>query len=284
MLRTLPLAILLLAALLAAAMPASAHVEGFSQARTLNVGPYLVYLQPQPDTIFANTTLTMSAQLAHSSTGASAKGAGVTLHVRGPNEFNRTMSLRDDGRGMLVGSVLLPARGNYTFGVEIKDANGTYRDDTWLEAYPDLPIRIRSSDAEQDVYVGREATLEFNVVNRTTLRPVDNLTDLTLRLEHWDDAHTRLISEREVPLSTEGGGRWRITTTFDAAGMYHMQFASKAGGFTYSDVPILHTYATLPLDEGLDQGQDRNPAPGPGLALLAAGLVAGATLLRRRAR
>lgn len=282
--RTLPLAfILVAAALLAAAAPAAAHVEGFSQARTLNIGPYLVYLQPMPDTIYANTMLSMSAQLAHNTTGAGAKGVGVNLLVTGPGEFMKNVSLREDGRGMLVGSVLLPVRGNYTFVVELKDVDGSvHRGETWFEAYPDLPVRIRSGDAEQDVYVGREVTLEFNVVNGTTLRAVDTLTDLRVRLEHWDDAHTRLLSEREVPLTTEGGGRWQLTHTFGSPGMYHIKFASTAGGFTYTDVPILHTYATLPLDEGLDE-EAGNELPGPTPALLALGALAGALLLRRRA-
>lgn len=276
------LLVLLGLALLLVAPPAAAHVESFSQAKTVNAGPYTVFLQPKPDVVFANTTLSMTAQIYFTDTGSRARETSATLIVGGPNDFSKRTEMRDDGAGYLVAAMLLPHRGNYSARVLVKDANTTYNADTEIEAYPDLPFRIRAGNAEQDVYVGQKATVTFEMVNRTSLRPMDGPSDLRIRLEHWNEEHTALLGTEEAPLISLGGGRWQLDHTFPDRGMYHMKFASEAVGFTYADVPILHLYATNPpgvTDDG-DGGSNKTPAPGlaPTLALLA---VAAFVLARR---
>lgn len=268
---------------LLAAPTASAHIEGFSQARTLTIGPYLVYLQPQPDVVFANTTLSMTLQIASNATGATARGVAATLLVGGPEEFNKRIDLREDRQGnQLIGAVLLPHRGNYSIGILLKDANDTYRGTTDIEAYPDYPFRIRSADANQDVHINTPTTIRFEVVNRTTLRPSDPFPDLKLRVEHWSDDHTVLRDSADLPLQKDGEGYWKVTHSFPNVGMYHLKFASQAAGFTYTDVPILHLYATQPPNADVPADGLTNTVPAAGLGILVLGIAALA-LARRRA-
>ena len=237
-------------------------------------------MQPKPDVIFANATLTLSAQVAHLDTGLPAKDLTATLIVAGPNEFSKRTEMRADG-SYLLGVTSLPARGVYSFRILLKEANGTtYSADTEFEAYPNLPVRIQPVDANADSFVGEPVTLAFRVVNATSLRPADGHEDLRIRMEHWSDDHSQMLGSEEAALTKTPEGQWRLEHTFKKQGMYHLKFASQAGGFTYDDVPILHTYASNPIaDEGEDQGERKVPSTGP-LAL--AGLAALAALLARR--
>jgi LPXTG-motif cell wall-anchored protein len=267
--------------LVLAAPQAAAHVESFSQAKTVNAGPYTVYLQPRPDVVFANTTLSMTVQVYVTDTGSRARDVTASLVIGGPNEFSKRSDLRDDGTGYLVASVLLPYRGNYSARVLVKDANQTWNADTELEAYPDLPFRVRSGNAEQDVYVGEPASLTFEVVNRSTLRPHAAFGDMRVRMEHWNDEHTQMLGVEEATPASLGDGRFVLNHTFKARGMYHLKFASDAAGFTYADVPILHTYATAPIG-GEEPAAGENNAPAPGLAPLLLAALAALVLARRR--
>lgn len=275
--------LLLLAALLAAPL-ASAHVEGFSQSKTLAAGPYTVFLQPKPDVIFANTTVTISAQVADNMTGQIARNVTATMLVGGPDGFNKRTEMRfDAGTGYLIGVTALPARGNYSFRLLLKAPDGaTHVAETELEAYPNLPVRIRAGDAAQDVFVGRPAGLTFQVVNTTTLQPSDAYDDLTIRYERWSDDHSAMLGVEDGTLTRVGPGLWQANHTFPERGMYHLKFASQAGGFTYADVPILHTYATAPPQADIEDAPSRS-VPAPGLAPLAVALgVAALVALRRR--
>lgn len=277
------LSLLVLVAALALSPSAAAHVEGFSQSKTVSAGPYTVFLQPKPDVIFANTTVTISAQVADNATGSLARNVTATMLVGGPNGFSKRSEMRYDS-GYLLGVTALPHRGNYSFRLTLKEPGGaTYLAETELEAYPDLPVRIRAADAAADVFVGQSASLTFQLVNATSLQPMDGFDDLSILYERWSDDHSAMLGLTEGNLSKVGKGLWRADHTFPERGMYHLKFASLAGGFTYADVPILHTYATAPPNVDLEDEPARN-VDGPGLAplVLAAGAVA-LVVLRRRA-
>lgn len=271
----------LLAILLLAAAPAQAHVETFSQSKTVAAGPYTVFIQPRPDVVYANTTVTISAQVADNTTGAIARHLAATLLVGGPDNFTKRTEMRSDG-SYLLGITALPSPGTYSFRILLKEEDGTtYNADTEMEAYPDLPVRIRSANAVEDTFVGEPASLTFQVVNATSLQPTESLADLRMRLEHWSDDHSAMLGATEVDLTHEGRGVWRLNHTFPERGMYHLKFASQAGGFTYDDVPILHTYASNPPPTGAEQDPPQREVPMPGLlgVLAAMGVL---LALRRR--
>ena len=278
------LLLVLLVALPLALPASSAHVEEFSQAKTVPAGPYNVFLQPKPDVVFANTTLTMTAQAYLADTGSRARNVTATLVVAGPNDFSKRSAMRADGEYFLA-AVMLPHPGNYSARILLQEGETTYNADTEIIAYRDLPIRVRSVNDEADTYVDEPQTLLFETVNRTTLRPVEGYDDLTIRIEAWSDDHTQMKGVFEAPLTRDAEGRWAITHTFKEQGMYHLKFASRAGGFTYDDVPILHTYASTRIDpsaggnEGGEEGSRKVPLPG---ALLVVALACAALLAARR--
>jgi hypothetical protein len=277
--RTIPTLVLLATVL---ALPlAAAHVEGFSQSKTVAAGPYTVFLQPKPDVIFANTTVTISAQVADNMTGALARNLTATMLVGGPEGFNKRSEMRYDA-GYFLGVTALPHRGNYSFRLLLKEASGTtHVAETELEAYPDIAVRIRSADATEDVFVGQPASLTFQVVNATTLQPTDGYDDLKILYERWSDDHGAMLGVEEGSIAKIGKGLWQANHTFTERGMYHLKFASQAGGFTFADVPILHTYATAPPQPDIEEEPERS-VPAPGLAPLAFALGIVALLALRR--
>jgi len=261
---------------------ALAHVETFTQAKTVTAGPYTVFLRPQPETVFANTTMTLSALVSKSDTGTPTREVTATVVIGGPNEYNRRSEMRDDRTGgLLVTSMVLPHRGNYSIRVLLKDPqNETHAADLEIEAYPNLPLRIRSGDAEQDVYTNESAKLSFEVVNSTTMLPTGQLVqDLRVQFEHWDDDHVTMYGVEEAEAKHLGDGRWEVEHTFRGRGMYHIKFASRSGGFTYSDVPVLHTYATANPTPPKE-----NALPGASVSAVALAALAAALVVARRRR
>lgn len=272
--RALPLLVTLV--LLPLVPSASAHIEDFSQAQSFVVGPYLVYLEPQPATVYANSTITFSAQIATAEDGRLVTRVPATLALSGPQAYAHTVELEHDGRGYLVGAATLPGSGNYTASVLLRDDAGEYENATSFLAYPDLPVRLRSADAEQDISPGARATLTFETLDALTLMRADKVEDLTVRVEHWSDDHKTLLASEEVTLARSGVGLWKADHVFPDPGMYHLRFASRSGGFNYDDIPILHLYARQ-----VEVDEERSETPVPwSVALVALGVVALA--LRRR--
>lgn len=275
---------LVLCLLLVQAIPTvDAHVEAPSQGKSFTAGPYLVYLQPTPSTVYANTTLGLTAQLADNATGAPARGVSAALVIGGPNEYNRRVTMNEDrrGSGYLIATVLLPYEGVYSIRLLLTDDQGTYSADTDLEAYPDLPVRIRSADETEDAFVGQISTFTFEIVNKSSLKRVDGYEDVRVRLERWTDDHGQMLGSVDVTPTRVETGLWRVEHRFMEKGMYHMRFASQGGGFTYDDVPLLHLYAEMPPEEDGGEEPGDNTVPAPGLLPLVA---APALLAARRRR
>lgn len=272
-------ALLVLALVLLAAAPAAqAHIETYSQGRSLRVGNYLAQVEPQPSPAFANETISLSALLSKMSTGGVARNAKLDVQAIGP-AFQRNFTLVDNGDGYHVAPATLPAPGNYTLRIVITDDAGVHTNDTYLEVYPNLPIRLRSADPAQDLTSGRVTPLVIETVDPFTLTRKDGVTDLRMAIEHWTDDHRQMLGVKEVDMKRTGTGVWRVDHTFDPAGMYHLRFASGSGGFNYDDVPLLHVYAYAPED---NTGGGDNKTPAPGLLGAALALAAVALLARRR--
>jgi MYXO-CTERM domain-containing protein len=273
-----------LAALLAAALfapLASAHVEDYSQSRALQTGPFLVFFEPRPTPPFANQTATMVVQVSDAQTGSLLREVPATVLVAGPDGFTERKRMEPDGTGYLLASMQLPAAGNYSARVLLRDAqNETHAVDTEFEVFPNLPFRVRPVDQALDVYTGQRTPLAFEVLDPVTLARKDAFTDLTVRIERWSEDHAEFRGASETQAERTAPGVWRIDHTFEQNGMHHLRFASEAGGFNYADVPLLHVYATSPEPAGeADGGKD---APGSGALGALAALAAGALLLLRR--
>lgn len=271
-----PAAILALVLLAPAAL---AHVDSFSQSATLQAGPFLVFFEPRPTPPFANATVTMVAQVSLASTGSLVTNVVATALVGGPGVSERK-ALQPDGSGYLVASLFLPEPGSHSARILIRNAssNETFSADTEFEVFPDLPVRIRPMDVAQDVYVGELTPLAFEVVDPDTLERTGRLADLKVRVEHWSEDHKRSLGAEEATPRQTSPGVWRIDHRFAERGMYHLRFASDAGGFNYSEVPLLHVYAVNAPPAATD---DPAKAPGPAVALVV-GAVAALALVRRR--
>lgn len=274
--RLAPLAIL---ALLASASLASAHVENYSQAKALQAGPFLVFFDLRPSPPFADTATSIVVQVSDSKTGTLQTRAPTTVLVAGPGEFSERKKMEPDGTGYMVASMVLPERGNYSARVFVQDDAGEqHAADTEFEVFPNIPFRIRPVDQTTDVIVGERAPLAFDVVDPVTLQGRE-LPDLRVRLEHWSEDHTKFLGSEETPTTKASPSVWRIEPVFNASGMYHIRFASSAGGFNYADVPLLHVYALSPAAAGLTDTED---TPAAGALLVLGALAAVALLLRRR--
>lgn len=257
---------------------ASAHVDTYSQFESLQAGPFLVGFEPRPQPPFANAASSLVAQVADAGTGTPLRDVPISIIIGGPADFNERKQMQPDGTGYFVASIVYPAAGNYSARVLIRDQNNdTHAVDTEFQVFPDLPVRIRPVDQAVDVYTGQRTPLAFEIVDPLTLARKDTIPDLRIKLERWSDDHTQFLGEEETTPTKTGAGVWRIDYVFPSSGMYHIRFASEAGGFTYAEVPLLHVYATSPASAGIEDKD--TPAAAPlalvGLALLVA-------LLRRR--
>lgn len=267
--------VLVLLALILVAPAASAHVETFTQAKPLSIGPYNAVVQPKPEPMFANTALTMTAVFSTAADGRFADPDAKLVLVR-PTGEPQEAALEPDGSGYQVASIAVFEPGNYTARIVVTDAEGEHANSTTFFVYPDLPIRIRTADSSApDPLVGKPYEIQIETIDKTELTRKDALTDLTLVLERWKDDHSEMLGSQSVPLERAGAGLWGATHTFDVKGMYHLRFSSVSGGFKPDDVPILHVYA-------LDPPPGSNPTPVPAAGALVALAVGALALARRR--
>lgn len=256
---------------------AAAHVSDFSQSRAIVAGPYNVFFEPRPTPPFAENTVSMVVQVSSVDTGALIPRIPASVLVAS-GDFTERKKMEGDGTGYLVASMVLPAAGNFSVRVFVTDesSNQTYAADTEFEVFPNIPYRIRAVDQTVDVYTGQRTPLAFEVVDPVSLEAKD-VGALQVRLEHWTEDHKTFLSAQDAPATKQGAGVWRIDPVFQETGMYHVRFASDAGGFNYADVPMLHVYAVAPSEGALQKD-----TPGPQLGLLVAIVLVLATLTRRR--
>lgn len=266
---------LLLALLLAPV--ASAHLENQNQASTLEAGPYLVYLEPRPSPPFAGDMVTFSALISSAETGGLLHRVPATVLVAGPGGFSSRKEMQPDGTGYLLASMVIPNAGVHSVRVFVRNTttNETSSADTEIEVFPNLPFRIRAVDQTQDVVTNTTTPIVVEVVDSISLSRKDAFADLDVRIERWTNDHRELLGTTDVEPTRTGAGLWRIEHRFDAAGMYHIRFASADGAFNYSEVPLLHVYVNEPPPAA------KNEAPLPGILALAGALVLAGALRRR---
>lgn len=275
--------VLVVLALLAATPFAGAHISGYSQNQSLPLGPYAAYLELTPADPFANNSLSFSALLTDNATGNYVTDLKASMVLRGPENWTRTVQLQPDGRGYLVGAVILGGPGSYSTTFVLHGADGQdYQSVTGLTVYPDLAVRLASADPNQDVITGERTTIAIETDDPVDGRRVNAVSDLSLSIEHWSIDHATLFDTRVVDMQKGNGpGLWTYSYAFPETGMYHLRFASRSGGFNYSDVPILHLTAS-PAPSGSGEGVKKTP--GPAVLLVIGGLAAVALAAGRRER
>jgi hypothetical protein len=273
--------LLALVALLALLPGASAHISGFSQAKSLEMGPYAVYIQPNPSDVYANNTISFSALVSDNATGNYVTNPSASMALQGPGNWSKSKDLVKDPSGYLIGAFVLPEAGNYSATFILHAGGQDYTSSTTFTAYPDLPVRIQSADVSQDITVGAVTKLAIETVDPITLGRVDKITDLEMNIERWSSDHSIMYEQHEVSLNHTGKGTWTVEYAFPQASMYHLRFASRSGGFNYDSVPILHLYATDPTPADPGPGKKLLPGPGPVALLAAVGVAAWAFRSRR---
>lgn len=275
----LPALALALAASSALAPVASAHLETFSQATGVSIGPYSALLQPRPDPVFAHAPLSVATAFSRASDGAFVTHISAHLEIAPPEGEIVRVEMSPDGTGYLVGATTLGEPGTYSVRLVASDGDGEYANETTILAYPNLPFRIRTADPDQpDPLSNRSYTFAVSVVDNETLTRPYELRDLTLTIERWSDDHETLLGSDSKAM-TRGArpGVWNAEYLFSATGMAHLRFSSASGGFKPDDVPILHVYAKEPTPDPASARKTDLPSP---LALVAA--AAGVALLAGR--
>lgn len=259
---------------------ASAHIETFSQAKPLVVGPYNAIVEPVPAPAFANTALTVRALFTTIETGRYPKSVDASLEFILPDGTNTTRALEPDGKGYYLASVAVRGAGEHVARIHVDEDGKRHTADTTVTVYPDVAVRLKPADTDiGDPFVGQPYPLGVAIVDNVTRRPSDVLTDLSVRLEHWTDDHTTLLSSQDLVLDKRTTAVWAREHVFPEKGMYHLRFASRSGGFNYDDVPLLHVYASdAPAVTDEDGARRESPL---GLAALVVALAL-AVVLRRR--
>ena len=257
---------------------AAAHLETFSQAVPLTLGPYSALVEPFPAPAYENTALTIRALFTRTDTGAYATRLNATLDVAFPDGSNQSKPLEPDGSGYFVAYVLVRERGEHGARVTVTDAEGSWSNATDVTVYPEVGVRLRPADPDlPEPTVGEPYPLGILVLDNATLAPKESVTDLRVDLQHWTDDHVTMLGSEEVRLEKEGAATWRATHTFREKGMYHLRFASSSGGFNYDDIPLLHVYANDP-----PPGPSVTPKETPLGAVVALGALALVACTRRR--
>lgn len=280
--RVLALLLAALALVPALAPPGAAHISGFSQGKSMDVGPYLAYVATQgpagsqPEDVFAQTSLTFTAQLARRSDGSLVTTLPGTISLAGPDGWTKTLEMQSDNTGFLVASAVLPAPGNYSVTFGTRDEGGSYQNGSTIQAYPNLPFRIRAVDPGQDILAGARTSIALETLDPVTLDRVNAFDDLQIDVERWSDDHSTKYSQETVDARHAGVGLWKIDYVFDQPSMFHLRFASRSGGFNMTDVPIMHLYATQPSSAATAK------SPGAGFVGVSVAAVAAALVARRR--
>lgn len=201
------------------------------------------------------------------------QGARAGIRVTaGPADVGRAWTLEP---GRVAGTAASPAKldspGLYNLTITIAGPNETRVVNGSYRIYPDLGAQIVPENLNLDAYVNTTSTLTFLTVDPVGT-PFDAFSDLTLRLDNWDDGHRRILHTAQKPLAKSGVGRWTTTYDFPNFGMHHMLFASTSGNFTFGETPVLHTTAVRAVDFG-DDGKGTPALGALGVAVLAIALA-----------
>ncbi len=266
--KRLVLPILLLVAL---APLASAHVQSFSDTKTVIAGPYTIILNPSLSPVYTNTLLTIGADV----TGQDGMYVRrrVELVLISPDGTNKTLEMRRSANGGQEAPTALFEKGNHTLIARVTDENGTYEGRVWLDVYPSLPYQILPYDETQDIAPGEPTVFAVRLAQRGATTPPP-LEDLRGSIELWNNDHSQILRQENVTFQLgPEDATWRVEHTFPEVGMYHVRFASTSGNFTLDDIPLLHTYAAPAPATTATRTTNDTPLPAS-MALIALALLA----------
>lgn len=256
---------------------ASAHIGNFAETKTIDLGgAYYVQIDPQPQPIYANGSATLFTVYVTSRTNSTYVTQFETIRLA--LEDNGTIldvPLAPTENKTLEGSVVLPRRGNYTTTLKIDDGSRQVENTTWMTVYHDYGYVVVPANDFVDPIVNETTVFNIQTIDPNTLERKDVATDMRFRIDHWDNAHARILRTYEVDLTRQPDGTFRFENVFDQPGQYHMYIASRSAGLDYGDVPMLHVFANEALPD------EDNGIPFAPLVALAA--LALAALARRRA-
>ncbi|MBI4392476.1 MAG: hypothetical protein HY556_01575 [Euryarchaeota archaeon] len=258
----------------------NAHVESFSEAKSLSAGPYAVFVDVYPAPVFRGTLTSVSAFVTKNGPSGLDADLNITLQMVLPGKVNETLSFERQSPTVFGAFWRTEWPGPYV-GTLTLEANRTkYVLDTNFTVYPELGFRIRPANPSLDSSTNKTVGLAFEVMNASTGARSDPFTDVKVRFEHWSDDHSVLVDVDDSSLAREETGLWSVDKVFRTGGMYHMRFSSESGRFDYSDTPILHLYALDPLpgSEEKKAETDRQTPGATGLYPLLVGLGAAIAL------
>lgn len=255
---------------------ASAHINNFADTKTIDVaGAYYVQIDPQPQPLYANQSTTFTLYLTSRTNGSyvtqfdsihlTLEADGTTLEV----------PLAPTANDTLEGSITFPHRGNYTTTLSLNDGVRHGQNTTWMDVFHDYGFLVVPVDDFVDPIVNETTVFHIQTIDPQTKQRERVATDMRVKVDHWDNAHTRVLRTFNVELTPEPDGTFRFEHLFDQTGQYHMYVASTSAGLDYDDVPMLHVFANEAMPD-----EDKGVPLGPLAALAALATVA---LLRRRA-
>lgn len=252
---------LLLAALLALPF-ATAHIETPAAGQGIQVGPYSIFLDPRPTPLFANAS---NQQVNLDFGSPPGRAVNATLQITGPNGFQAVAPFEPFDVTRQIAKVQFAEPGEHAIRLVVEDDRGRYLTNLFFRVYPDLPFRLRSVDANQDIAARTSTTLAFETVHPILLDRIDAVPDLELVVDHMSPDHQRLLDSVSVEAPRVDKGLFRVEHVFAQEGHYYIKFQSRGGGFNTSDVPILHLTAMT----SVPSATAKTPAP-PAWALAAA--------------
>lgn len=261
----------------AALLPeAEAHLQTYSDARSITAGPWSVTLYPTPSPLFNGTDTKIQALVYESASATIERSVNGTLELSGPGGFKQTLPLtRNRTEYLDSSSFQFPQRGNYTVTFAGTKNGTTHQGSASLDVYPNLPLRLQPMNEGADPLANQPYSLLYQVMDAASGIPMENVTDLRVRAERWTDDHGRKLGEEEFDLAKIGGGTWQAIHAFPETGMWHLWFRSTSGGFEYYDTPMWHVYAGTAPETG---------GASPGLAPMLVWLVLAAALVIVRRR
>ena len=256
---------LALLAALVLAPSAAAHINNFADTKTIDLqSAYYVQIDPQPQPLYANESTTFTVYVTSRGNGTYVTQFTEIHLTLEDNATTLDVDLKPTENDTLEGTITFPHRGNYTTTLKIREGERHVQNTTWMDVYHDYGFIVVPVDDFVDPLRNRTTVFHLQTIDPDTRERERVATDMRLKIDHWDDAHTRVLRSYEVTLTPQEDGTFRFEDVFTELGQYHMYVASDSAGLAYDDAPMLHVFVTDPIDEG------GSPIPGPAPALIAA--------------
>lgn len=241
---------LALLAALALAPSAAAHINNFADTKTIDLqSAYYVQIDPQPQPLYANETTTFTVYVTSRGNGTYVTQFSEIHLTLEDNGTSLDVDLKPTENDTLEGTITFPHRGNYTTTLKIREGDRHVQNTTWMDVFHDYGYLVVPVDDFVDPIVNETTVFHIQTIDPSTKERKSVATDMRVRVDHWDNAHTRVLRSFNVELAPQPDGTFRFEHVFDQTGQYHMYVASNSAGLDYDDVPMLHVFANEPLPE-----------------------------------